>query len=143
MSQQVANDVTGVLTANERFYEALSGRDLEAMEAVWSTGGDARCIHPGWDVVAGWQAVRESWRAIFASSPGLRVDPDEVEVSFHGELAWLQCLEKITNAAEEDDEPSFARATNIFVRGEGGWRMLLHHASQVPVPPDAEPKAVH
>lgn len=143
MSEQVANDVAGILAANERFYDALSGRDLEEMESVWSTGGEARCIHPGWDVVVGWRSIRDSWQAIFASSPGLKVDPDEVELSFHGELAWLQCLERISNSVEEEDEPSFARATNIFVRSGGAWRMVLHHASQVPVPQDPENKAVH
>jgi len=143
MSEHVEDHVAGVLAANDRFYRALNGRDLNDMEGVWSNGGEARCIHPGWDVVVGWQAIRDSWQAIFASSPGLRVDPDEVEVSFHGELAWLQCLERISQGAEDEEDGSFARATNLFLRTGAAWRMILHHASPVPAPQETEHKAVH
>jgi len=143
MSEQGPNDVAEVLAANESFYEALCGLDLDEMELVWWHGGEVRCIHPGWDVVVGWRAIRDSWQAIFASSPGLSVVPDEVEISMHDGLAWVQCLERISNSADDDEGKSFARATNLFVKKGDAWLLILHHASPVPAPQDSEHKAVH
>ena len=37
-------------------------------------------------------------------------------------------------------------ATNVFVRGADGWRMVLHHASPVPEisgPEDSTPRVLH
>ena len=143
MNMKETSEVDDVLAANERFYDALTSLDLDEMDQVWAEGGDVRCIHPGWDVVVGAQAVRESWQAIFASSPGLTVESDEVEVSMFGGLAWVHCMERISSTGDEDDEPSFTRATNLFIRAGEGWRMILHHASPIPSPEGMEPTAIH
>ena len=38
-------------------------------------------------------------------------------------------------------------ATNIYMRTENGWRMVVHHASPAPVAPEVEgkhaPKSLH
>jgi ketosteroid isomerase-like protein len=136
-------EMDDVVAANDRFYEAICALDLEEMDQIWAESGDVRCIHPGWDVVAGTQAVRESWQAIFESSPGLSVEPDEVEVSLFGDIAWVHCMERISLVGDEDEETSFARATNLFIRAGEGWRMILHHASPIPAPDGMEPTSIH
>jgi hypothetical protein len=52
-------------------------------------------------------------------------------------------IEQIRNSGERSPRAPLA-ATNIYVRGALGWRLLVHHAS--PVPPDSigeGPKILH
>jgi ketosteroid isomerase-like protein len=120
--------------ANRRFYAALNKSDIEEMEKVWAHERTARCIHPGWDVLVGWSTIRESWQSIFSAGATLNVAAEDVEVSVFGEMAWVQCLEQIRNVGEGGEQLSAARATNLFVRDGGRWRMILHHASPVSSP---------
>ena len=54
------DDHKDVLAANQRFYEALEGRDMAAMEAVWEHSDEVVCVHPGWTILRGWADVAES-----------------------------------------------------------------------------------
>jgi SnoaL-like domain len=53
-------DQAELIEANARFYRAFESFDLGQMEQVWSHADHVRCIHPGWALLAGWDAVRES-----------------------------------------------------------------------------------
>ena len=64
MSHEDAKEVD---EANARFYRVFESLDIGQMDEVWSHGDHVRCIHPGWSLLAGWAAVRQSWKAIFAS----------------------------------------------------------------------------
>jgi uncharacterized protein (TIGR02246 family) len=119
--------------ANAAFYRALESRAIERMDEVWAHGDDVRCVHPGWDVVTGWQRVRESWERIFETGQRVKVSPSEVSVSTHGDFAWVTCTESITVFQETDFDFAQAVATNLFVRREGRWLMVHHHSSAVPI----------
>jgi len=56
-----------VLAANEAFYRAFAARDFGRMDGLWATGSFVTCIHPGWGVVRGRDAVIASWRSILES----------------------------------------------------------------------------
>lgn len=133
MTTTSEQDTQAIEAVNTRFYEALSALDIEAMDLVWSHEDGARCIHPGWEVIEGWEVIRESWSVIFRNSRRLQVAPSEVQVRVEGEMAWVCCLETIKSGPGSDDtDETLARATNLFVRTPDGWRMILHHASQIP-----------
>ena len=53
---------------NNRFYEALNSFDIDIMEDVWLNDSTVKCIHPGWPLIKGWDAVKDSWKNIFESS---------------------------------------------------------------------------
>jgi len=131
-------DLTAVRLANERFYRAVTDLDIQALSDAWSHDEDVRCIHPGWEVIEGWEAVRQSWHVIFSHTERLVIEPSEVKVRLEGEMAWVCCLESITSGPEEGI--TLARATNLFVRTASGWAMILHHASQVPPEARGEPQ---
>lgn len=123
--------LTAIRLANERFYRALTDLDLEAMDAVWAHEEGTRCIHPGWELIEGWEVIRESWTAIFSNPASLVVEPSDVKVRLEGAMAWVSCLETITSSGTAAGV-TLARATNLFVKRAEGWKMVLHHASQVP-----------
>lgn len=119
--------------ANERFYRSLETLDLAAMERLWLHEPRVRCIHPGWDVLVGWETVRESWQRIFENTPWIRVTPTQVEIEVFGEIGLVGCAENITAGKDDDVGMAVAQATNLFQRTPGGWRMIHHHASAAPV----------
>lgn len=119
--------------ANERFYRALETLDLEAMGRVWLQEGWVCCVHPGWEAITGWDAVRGSWEQIFANTSWIRVTPTGVQVEAVGDLGIVTCAENITAQSEEDVGLAVTQATNVFRRTTGGWRLIHHHASPAPV----------
>jgi uncharacterized protein (TIGR02246 family) len=124
-------DQQAVAEANAAFYAALSASDLDAMNEVWFPADWAECVHPGWTALRGWDAVREGWRLIFEGSRVV-VDASDLRVRIVGDVAWVSCLERIAATDEEQIHTSMAQATNLFVRHDGRWRMVVHHASAVP-----------
>lgn len=127
-----------VEAANAAFYRALESGVLERMEAVWAHDEWVRCVHPGWEMIVGWARVRESWETIFEGGQHMRASPSEVSVRVLGDLAWVSCLENITVFNESSFDSAQAAATNLFVRHDAGWLMVLHHASPIPmIIPDA------
>jgi len=130
----VTKEEENILQANENFYRALQELSLEAMEAVWLPENWVRCIHPGWEVLEGWQAVRESWQRIFANTQFIRVAVGVQLVHVEHSMAWVCCTEKISSAAEGRFDSAHIQATNVFHRRNGSWYLVLHHASPRPEP---------
>jgi ketosteroid isomerase-like protein len=129
----ILNDRDSLRWANERFYHALEGFDLAAMDALWVQEPWVQCIHPGWEALVGWPAVRQSFEEIFASTRWLRVTPTAAREVLIGDLAIVSCAENITLGGGDDVGLAVAHATNIFRRTPSGWRMVHHHASAAPV----------
>ena len=122
-----------LLAANDAFYSALSGLDLASMESAWHHDDWVRCVHPGWDVLVGWRAVRASFERIFRDTGWIRVIPTAVTGRALGDLGIVACTENITSSDNGEVGVGVAQATNVFRRTEDGWRMIVHHSSPAPV----------
>jgi ketosteroid isomerase-like protein len=129
----MSDDRNAVREANEAFYRALEGLDLHAMEALWLHEPWVRCVHPGWEAIAGWEAVRRSWEQIFANTAWMGVASTGVDVVVVGDVGIVSCVEDITATQGLGLGLGVAQATNVFVRRPEGWRMAIHHASPAPV----------
>jgi ketosteroid isomerase-like protein len=130
--------------AEAAFYAAIEKADLAAMMAVWAEDEEIVCIHPGGGRLIGMDAVRESWRRIFASGPQLRFQLLDVRVHGGRMLSLHNLYERIVLAGQA--RPRFALATNVYLLTPSGWRMLLHHAAPLPpdaVAPDPPPGTLH
>lgn len=125
------SDAAAVEGANARFYRAFEALDLAAMDAVWAHGEHVRCVHPGWPLLCGWEAVRESWRRIFDTTEEMRFTLSEVNVNVSGDLAWVTGIENILSEVGGRVSVTAILATNLFERDGGGWRLIHHHASHV------------
>lgn len=124
--------------ANASFYKALEECSTKAMEAVWLHESWVRCVHPGSEVVVGWQDVRESWSEIFASTKSIKLSISNLFIKVVGDMAWVECLENIATFFEQGFTSGQIQSTNIFIRTGGDWKLVQHHASPLPtdVPDD-------
>jgi ketosteroid isomerase-like protein len=123
--------VKDVEAANEAFYRAFEALDMRAMEQVWAHGQHVKCVHPGWPLLTGWDAVRTSWETIFANTQEMRFTLTDVRVEAASELAWVTCTENILSETDGRVGVTSILATNVFERDGGAWRMVHHHASHV------------
>lgn len=126
-----------VLAANRAFYAAFEARDIDALADLCVRDERATVTHPGWATLRGWGRVLASWDAIFRNTASITfVLTDEVAV-VHGDAAWVTLDEHILQShgagsvAEQETSGARVAATNVFVREDGTWRLVLHHGSPV------------
>jgi SnoaL-like protein len=129
-----------VLRVNERFYQALESGKLDLMEGVWVKDPRAKCAHPGWPMLLGWEAIRQSWKNIFDLGGPTKIQISNVAVEISGDLAWITCIEHISYVIGDQIQINLAQATNIFERQGSDWLMIHHHASLMPVPKKVDEK---
>ena len=84
-----SSDKEAVLAANKAFYYAFSNRDLRAMTLLCWQGSTSLCIHPGGQVLTGWEAIRDSWESIFRNTDSLEIDLEIIKVEIDQALAYV------------------------------------------------------
>ena len=125
------SDEAEVVEANARFYRAFEALDINEMDRVWAHGPHVKCVHPGWPLLTGWEAVRDSWDTIFTNTEEMRFTLSNVSAAVGEDLAWVTCTENILSEVAGRVSVTAILATNLFEREGGGWRMIHHHASHV------------
>lgn len=121
-----------VRAANTRFYAAFESLNLTDMEAVWAHDDAVQCVHPGWDLLLGWDEVRDRWARVFANAKRVRIALSSVWVRVEGDVGWVACTQHVTTAFADGFDEATVQATNIFIRHEGAWLLVAHHASPLP-----------
>ena len=120
------DDAQQLEQANARFYEAFARQDLVAMDGLWARDSSVACIHPGWPALQTRPDVMSSWRAILGERPSEgspEVSCAEPRATVRGDMGFVVCDELVG--------PHKLLATNIFVREDGQWMLVHHHAAPV------------
>jgi len=115
-------------SVEEAFYEAMRQGDLAGMMALWSTEDEVACIHPGRSRLAGLDAIRASWEAIF-SGGGVDVQARETVTHATGAMAVHNLVEQISVMSAMGKQMVACHVTNVYVQTAAGWRIVLHHGS--------------
>lgn len=115
--------------AEAAFYEAIERADIIALDAVWSQDDNIVCVHPGATRIEGRAAVMESFEQMFSEAPILSFSVVDILYTGNESLAVHLVREEI---ALDGQIVSIMVSTNIYQMENGGWRMLLHHASPEP-----------
>ena len=133
-----------VADASARFYAALNAMftgEVAPMTQVWSHRDDVTYMGPDGGFEVGWEQVRAVWDKQAAKKLGGRVEPGETRTTLGGDLAVVSTVEvgENTNADGKTARVSI-RATNVFRKEDGTWKMIGHHTDLLPFL--AEPQQV-
>lgn len=115
-----------VLAANAAFYAAFNARDADAMAALWATAAEVTCVHPGWNILRGREAVLASWRSILGNAEQAKIVGAAEAAQIIGDVAIVVGREVVGGHP--------IAVSNTFLLQEDGWKMLHHHASPVAQP---------
>ena len=118
-----------VREANQNFYRAFESLKIEEMKAIWLNDERTTCIHPGWEPIFGWDLVMESWETIFHNTKYMEFEIEEKSIIVSEDLAVVSCTENLVSANGEQVSNGRVLATNVFVKRDGKWCVLSHHAS--------------
>jgi len=134
--RSTAGDEKAVRAAAAQFYAALNRMftgDLGPMTEVWSHVDDVTYMGPGGGFQVGWPRVLESWKAQAAMKLGGSVEAADMRVIVGRDIAVTSNYEngENTNAKGERQKLSI-RATNVFRKEGGKWKMIGHHTDLLP-----------
>jgi ketosteroid isomerase-like protein len=122
---------TEVKAAAARFYSALNTMftgELSPMKEVWSHASDVTYMGPGGGFQVGWDKVLVEWQKQAALKYGGSVEPKAMQVIAGKDLAVVQNYEEGTNTNVNGKEAKVSlRATNVFRKEDGKWKMVSHH----------------
>lgn len=134
------DETAAVRHAASDFYAALNVMftgELGPMQAIWSHRDDVTYMGPGGDFRVGWASVLESWQAQADMKLGGKVESTNLQITVGGELAVVQNREVGENTHARGRRHSVSiRATNVFRKEDGTWKMIGHHAdplSYIPI----------
>ena len=123
--------------AETAFYDALERADLDGMMAIWAEDEEVLCTHPDGERMAGFSAVRESWRQVFSSGSRASVRLSD-QVHRQGILLALHSMHEHYSVPGEEAARPPVIASNAYVRGAQGWHLLSRHASGAPAAVSAD-----
>ena len=143
---QIAHLMASPDDVEQQFYEALREGDLDKLMALWADEDDVVCVHPNGMRVVGPQAIRAAFEMAFAAGR-IVAQPEDVKRVHSGDAAVHNLVERIEVTSAEGTMTGFVVATNVYMRGTQGWRMVAHHASpgtpQDAVDVGAKPTVLH
>ena len=105
------SDKDTILAANGAYYRAFSAADFAAMSEIWADD-DVSCVHPGWPVLIGREAILHSYRDILRNPLQDPIQHHDERALVSGSEARVFCTELVNGMA--------LVATNWFRRVNGG-----------------------
>ncbi|MEN3974660.1 nuclear transport factor 2 family protein [Emcibacter sp. SYSU 3D8] len=121
--------------ATEDFYAALNqmfAGDIAPMEKVWSHAEDAVYTGPTGGIHTGWANILPIWQEQAGLKLGGKVDAQDVQIVSGGEMAMVSNYEVGGNIVDGKLQQVRLRATNIFRKEDGQWKMIGHHTDMLP-----------
>jgi ketosteroid isomerase-like protein len=125
------SDTAAIQAANDAFYTAFSSLDIERMSEVWAHEDAVKCVHPGWTLLEGWDAVQRSWQQIFSSTVLMQFTITGTSINIEGDWAWVVCTENLTSIAGTQVSEGRVQATNIYRNRAGRWLLVYHQGSLI------------
>jgi ketosteroid isomerase-like protein len=121
--------IEDVLATNQAFYQAFEQLDVEALGLIWSKDPKVTCIHPGRNLLRGWEQIRFSWDQIFRNTKQLEVAADVLATEIQGNLAYVILVENLVQVVPERRMEVQTMVTNVFEYDGSNWFVIHRHAS--------------
>lgn len=123
-----------VCAAAKRFYagieQMVSGGGLGLVQECWDHSDRITTGHPSGDWSQGWDEIQATWE-IFAGfgrhdRGGSQIRSLKAHV--YGDVAYTTCL----FTASQGFGGETLACTNVFVKKDGVWKLVHHHADKSP-----------
>ena len=130
------NEKESVEQAAHQFYSALNALftgDVAPMQEIWSHADDVTYMGPVGGFQVGWPQVNDRWEEQAALHLGGKIEPKDIQIIIGDNLASVQCFE-VGDNLEADIRPLHVsiRATSLFRKENGEWKMISHHTDLLP-----------
>ncbi|ACK67027.1 conserved hypothetical protein [Rippkaea orientalis PCC 8801] len=125
------DDKSEILAVNEAFYRGFEKRDIKAVSQIWWQGSSSTCVHPGGNVLVGWDLIRSSWEVIFKNTDYLEIDTEVINVDIGQAIAYIILVEKVTQVNSNRRLDAQSIATNSFRKMAQKWYLVHHHGSPI------------
>jgi len=134
-SATASSEANKVKAANAAYYQALSARDIRAMEKVWTCAANDILVAPPINPVThvGWEAIKQNWESYWPTFTRFSVSMVVTMVNVNGPVAWVHGIEtshRRTKSGEVTQSRNYG--TNIFVNRNGSWLLEFHQAALIP-----------
>jgi ketosteroid isomerase-like protein len=124
-----------VQRASEKFYEALNrmaNGESGSMKDAWSHGAAVTTMHPIGGREVGWEAVEASFAQVAGLASGGRIALEDRRLQVDGDMAYELGVESGRFTLAGHDVAIDQRATNIYRRDAGAWKLVHHHSDLSP-----------
>ena len=129
------DNTAAVRAASNQFYSALSQLftgDMVPMEAIWSHRKDVTYMGPAGGYRVGCDAVRKDLASQAAMKLGGSNKPTQVKITAGSDLATVSNMEVGSNMIGGKKNVVSLRATSIYRKENGQWKMIGHHTDLIP-----------
>ncbi len=129
-----AQDEAAVRAVIDREVAAFNGEDLKALSEIWAQNEEITLVDvPPPGLFDGWSRIAGAFRDFFDRVSEIHLTVDDVRIRVSGDIAYATYGWAMTGKVGERPLVDRGRATAVYRRVDGGWRMV--HAHYSPVPP--------
>lgn len=136
MANEKKEEHAAVRAAVDGFYAALNrmfAGDVKPMEQVWSHKDDVTYMGPRGGFKIGWKKVQAEWKLQADLKLGGKVEAKDMRITVGRDLAIVSNYENGKNSPAGDKSRDVTiRATNLFRKENGNWKMIGHHTDTLP-----------
>lgn len=135
VARAAQSDEPAVRQATADFYAALNTMfegNIEPMQAVWSHADDVSYMGPDGKFTIGWDQVFADWQSQAARKLGGEIRAEQIHITVGQDLATVECREVGENLVDGKPTKVTLRATNVFRKENGQWKMIGHHTDLLP-----------
>lgn len=124
-----------VREASAQFYAALNSMvngDAGPLADIWSHSKDVTTMHPIGGREVGWDEVKGSWEQVAAIATDGQVEMTDQLIRVSDGMAYEEGIERGHAMMAGERVSIEQRATNIYRREGGSWKIVHHHADLSP-----------
>jgi ketosteroid isomerase-like protein len=118
------------------------GGESEPLLELWSHAGDVAILGAIGSYARGWESVRTHLLGAAKSLNWTQLTLENVLSTAGEELAVSVNLERMTREVDGRTEGRTLRATQVYRREAGEWRLILRHANTVSADDEARERAL-
>ena len=116
--------------------DAMHNGDSALFAELWSSRDPVTLLGAAGSAISGWDNITKAQRSIASRfSNGMPLDLELIAADVNGDGAYTVAYERSSvSVAGGPAQPAFLRATQIYRRENGDWKLVLRHADPADSP---------